>query len=160
MSICSSIAAIGLHIASIHAPGHYTAWEGQAAPSAPALGAQGSTALAIKREVRHSYNNANPGLYVRCNSGIQVGGYYNSERNFTAYASYVKDLRIVGPVSAWGAVGLATGYERHRITPIAMAGGKLDLGDRLALRVGYAPKVAKANDTHLVHFALEWKLGK
>ncbi|API58533.1 hypothetical protein BSL82_03760 [Tardibacter chloracetimidivorans] len=134
--------------------------ETQSVASTPAPGAQGSAALSISQEVRRSYNNANPGLYARCNSGIQVGGYYNSERNFTAYASYVKDLRIVGPVSAWGAVGLATGYERHRITPIALVGGKLDLGDRLALRVGYAPKVAKANDTHLVHFALEWRLGR
>src|SRR3546814_17675406 len=86
--------------------------------------------------------------------------YYTSERNFTGYVAYLKDVKIAGPLSVWGSVGLATGYRRHDVLPIALIGPKLDVGQRAALRVGYAPKLGDVNDTHLVHFALELKLGK
>src|SRR3546814_15733179 len=69
--------------------------------------------------------------------------YYNSERNFTGYVAYLKDVKIAGPLSVWGSVGLATGYRRHDFLPIALIGPKLDVGQRAALRVGYAPKDRK-----------------
>src|SRR3546814_13398121 len=71
--------------------------------------------------------------------------------------AYLKDVKIAGPLSVWGSVGLATGYRRHDVLPIALIGPKLDVGQRAALRVGYAPKLGEVNDTHLVHFALELK---
>src|SRR3546814_17435215 len=73
--------------------------------------------------------------------------------------AYLKDVKIAGPLSVWGSVGLATGYRRHDVLPIALIGPKLDVGQRAALRVGYAPKLGDVHDTHLVHFALELKLG-
>src|SRR3546814_9698648 len=79
---------------------------------------------------------------------------------FTGYVAYLKDVKIAGPLSVWGSVGLATGYRRHDVLPIALIGPKLDVGQRAALRVGYAPKLGDVNDTHLVHFALELKLGR
>lgn len=161
MPICSSVAAIGLHLASIHAPSHRTVTEEYRLVSpGDQPGLRGPQAISISREARYSYNDVNPGLYVRCDSGIQFGAFYNSERSFSTYAAWLGDMKLVGPLSAWGAVGLATGYRRADVLPMVMVGAKLDLGKRLALRAGYVPKVRGVNDANLFHLALEWKPGQ
>src|SRR3546814_1979785 len=88
MGICNTIVAAGLHLASIHTPSHYQTVETSRPAQSPTAGAQSSTAVSVTRVVDRRYNNVNPGLYARCDSGLQVGGYYNSERNFTGYVAY------------------------------------------------------------------------
>lgn len=92
------------------------------------------------------YNAFNPGLYARAECGIQVGGYYNSERRFTAYASYLIERRDF-PVFA--AVGAATGYG-PAVVPMATAGVRLG-----GFRLIYIPKLGNVNDTHVFHIAFE-----
>jgi hypothetical protein len=134
---CTLIAAVGLHLASWH--------------SNPV------------------YNNANPGLYARSScgliadtdrlaDGVQLGSYYNSERRQTFYAAYVVDVQPINDVhwlGVFASIGAATGYAAHDMIPLALAGLKLNAG-RASLRLGYAPKFGKINDTHLVHAAVEW----
>src|SRR3546814_18207296 len=150
MGICNTIVAAGLHLASIHTPSHYQTVETSRPAQSPTAGAQSSTAVSVTRVVDRRYNNVNPGLYARCDSGLQVGGYYNSERNFTGYVAYLKDVKIAGPLSVWGSVGLATGYRRHDVLPIALIGPTLDLGTLAALRVGYGHNLGDGNGQPLV----------
>jgi hypothetical protein len=104
-----------------------------------------------------TYNNANPGAYVRDDCGIQAGAYYNSERKFTAYVAKVFDWQPIKQASWFGvfaSVGLATGYEQATVLPIALGGINIRY-ENYGLRVGYAPKLKGVNDTHLIHFAFE-----
>src|SRR3546814_15437862 len=112
MGICNTIGAAGLHLASIHTPSHYQTVETSRPAQSPTAGAQSSTAVSVTRVVDRRHNNVNPGPYARCDSGLQVGGYYNSERNFPGYVAYLKDVTIAGTRSAWGSVGLPTDRAR------------------------------------------------
>lgn len=60
---CAAIAAIGLHLASMH-PG-----------------------------ATRDFNDTNPGLYVRTECGITVGAYHNSLSRVSVHASYSTDIR-------------------------------------------------------------------
>lgn len=92
------------------------------------------------------YSGRTPGLYARAACGAQVGVYRNSERRATAYAAYVLEARSV-PLFLF--VGLATGYASYPV-PMVMPGVKVG-----PVRIAYAPKIGKANDSHVVHFAIE-----
>lgn len=125
---CLAIAAIGLHLASVHTD----------RPTNPVYGPE--------------YNNINPGAYVKAECGLTAGLYYNSIRKMTGYVAYTYDP---AGLPLFASVGVATGYDRP-VTPIAMAGLRVDAGS-YRLRVGYIPKVGKTNDTHVFHLMIERK---
>lgn len=98
-----------------------------------------------------AYNDVNPGAYVRCESGVQFGAFYNSERRASPYAAYVWEAERV---PAFAAVGLATGYGPP-VSPMVMAGVKIG-----PFRVGYIPKFGKYNPPHTLHVMLEIRIGQ
>src|SRR3546814_6674329 len=89
MGICNTIVAAGLHLASIHTPSHYQTVETSRPAQSPTAGAQSSTAVSVTRVVDRRYNNVNSGLYARCDSGLQVGG-YRSEEHTTELQSLMR----------------------------------------------------------------------
>lgn len=128
----TTIAAVGLHIASWHAdPG---------------------------------FNNINPGGLIRSDCEVlfgqpQVGAFYNSEENFSAYAGLAFELDREADVSPYLLVGGVTGYDDFTVAPLANVGlrfGPFDDDVPVALLVGYTPEVS-GKGSHLVHFALEWR---
>ena len=93
------------------------------------------------------YNNTNLGLYARsCN--VQVGAFYNSEREISGYAAYVFESDK-HPFFLF--TGAMTGYQNSAIMPFAAAGVKIN-----KFRVSYTPKLGTINDTHLIHLAYEF----
>lgn len=64
-------------------------------------------------------NNFNPGLYLRTDDGITIGGYYNTLRRFSFYAGYTFEY---GPLGLLG--GVATGYQPKNINGLSYGHGK------------------------------------
>jgi hypothetical protein len=128
---CFKIAALLMHVASYHT-------------DAPSNGAYGP-----------KYNNVNPGLAVRTECGLSAGVYYNSIRKVSVYGAYTYDFKRL---PLFVSVGVATGYDTP-IAPIAMVGVRVKLSDQFRLRAAYIPKISqRMNDSHIAHFALEFKL--
>jgi hypothetical protein len=135
---CGALIAVGIHLLSWHSDGRY--------------------------------NDVNPGIYgrsdcglveddARVQDGLQAGAYYNSERALSFYGAYVIDaypLERAPWLGFFASVGLATGYERHDLLPIALAGVNIRPLPRWTFKVGYAPKVEKINDTHLLTATLQY----
>lgn len=70
------------------------------------------------------FNNANPGLYYRTASGIQVGAYHNTLDRTTFYAAKLWDIRY-----GFGLVaGLGTGYQK-KYEQVDPEKGPNDCGD-------------------------------
>jgi len=67
-------------------------------------------------------NNANPGAYVRFDSGATVGAFRNTLRRTTVYAGWTW-TDVVGPVDVMAAA--ATGYRVAPLVPLVMASVEL-----------------------------------
>jgi len=99
----------------------------------------------------HSYsefNNINPGVYVRTECGIQVGAFYNSERNLSVYTTYTLESKH-HPFFAF--VGGSTGYQYAPVVPLIGAGVKL-----WDFRIAYIPGFEKYNTPHVLHLTFEF----
>ncbi len=94
----------------------------------------------------YNYRNFNPGVYVRTECNIQVGYYKNSVYRDTFYAAYNKEVyKGLGLF-----LGGATGYNSG-VSPLAGVSYKLG-----KVNLVYTPKIKGLNDTHLIHFMLEF----
>lgn len=128
----TTIAAVGLHIATWHAD--------------------------------LDFNNVNPGGFIRSDCEIlygqpQIGAFYNSEYDFSAYAGLEFELDRDASVTPFLLVGGVTGYDDWPVAPLVHAGfrfGPFDKDIPLALAVGYSPEIGDQG-SHLIHFALEWR---
>lgn len=96
------------------------------------------------------FNNANPGLYLRTESGLTAGAYYNSERRMSAYAGYTQEW---GPVGV--TVGVITGYKRAAVLPMLVPSVRLGRIDQVTFRLAYLPKLEKGG-SHVVHLMAEF----
>ncbi len=123
---CLALAAIGLHLASIHSH----------TPTNKVYGPE--------------YNNNNPGVYVQTECGLTVGAYYNSLGRLSTHVGFTVDIPHT-PLFVSG--GVATGYYAP-VIPMGMVGLRADRGP-VRMRIGYIPKVGKINDTHVVHLMIE-----
>ena len=93
------------------------------------------------------YNDANHGMYYIADSGLTVGGYYNSERKPSVYAGYSYDY---GPFRLQA--GVITGYSRP-VIPMLAPSVALGYGFRLAV----LPKVERGGSS-VIHLLWETKL--
>ena len=78
-------------------------------------------------------NNFNPGVYLRTDDGITVGGYYNTLRRLSLYAGYTFEY---GPLGLLG--GVVTGYQPKTIDGLSYGQGKA-LTPMLALSLQLPP---------------------
>ena len=104
-------------------------------------------------------NNFNPGLYLRTDDGITIGGYYNTLRRFSLYAGYTFEY---GPLGLLG--GVVTGYQPKNINGLSYGQGKaltpmLALSLRLPPLGGFKPMVMLVppfrSSPAVLHFAFE-----
>ena len=101
------------------------------------------------------YNNVNPGVYYKADSGLTIGGYCNSESRskrfksadiceVSAYVGYTKDYAVTNNLRIGGTAFLVTGYQKAKIIPAAAA--SILIADHLRVMVipevkGYTPMV-------------------
>lgn len=107
------------------------------------------------------YNNVNPGVYFRYDN-LAVGTYRNSlipgvhRPGFNTHSAYVVYLwQLHQNVEL--ATGIITGY-RTSPAPLVMPNFVFNIHKNMYARVFYLPKIGKVNDSHIVSFAVEWKL--
>lgn len=86
-------------------------------------------------------NNFNPGVYLRTDDGLTIGGYYNTLRRVSLYAGYTFEY---GPLGLMG--GVVTGYQPKNIDGLSYGQGKaltpmLALSLRLPPLGGFKPMV-------------------
>lgn len=98
----------------------------------------------------YDYNNRNPGVGLSCDRGgysINVGTYYNSYKEMTAYTSVGMERGDI--IKVGFQLGVATGYE-HQFTATGGLTAGFDI-NKLRLRVIGVPRVR--NDTAgVLHF--------
>lgn len=94
------------------------------------------------------YNNVNPGVMARADSGLTAGAYCNSESRserfptaprcqLAAYAGYHRDWDLAPGLKVGLTGGVLTGYSRAQVLPFVVP--SLLIGDHV--RLIYAPKV-------------------
>jgi hypothetical protein len=123
---------VGLHLISLHAPNCYE----------------------VERVCRR-YESGTPGVYFKAPRGLTVGGYSNSYGKPSAYAGWTfetDDRRFALTVAG------ATGYPRGAVVPLVAPSIRMNLSERLALRLAGSPRIGKSG-AGVVHLALEWQTG-
>lgn len=100
-----------------------------------------------------TWNDVNPGVYARWESGLVVGTLRNSERRQSVYVGKVFETPRWNGLGADMTVGGITGYARD-VSPLLAIGGSLKVSKTTA-RLSYLPKAhPKASDA--VHLSMEW----
>jgi|GEM_PF-1423964 len=101
-----------------------------------------------------TWNDSNPGLYARWDSGLVLGTLRNSERRQSVYAAYVMESQRWNGLSAAVMVGGITGYSRS-VSPMASVSVAAAVTDRALVRVSLLPK-AYPKGSAVVHLSTEW----
>lgn len=96
------------------------------------------------------YNNSNPGLYVRLDSGWTGGLYRNSLRKNSVYAGYTWTH---GGLSV--TAGGVTGYF-ETVQPLLVPSYALFTYRGLTPRIAFIPRVEKKIGAHVLHLMLEY----
>lgn len=103
-----------------------------------------------------SWNNKNPGVYARWESGLVVGTLRNSESRQSVYVGTVFETPRWHGLAADVTLGAITGY-RRAVSPLGAASVSMSVTDALAARLSYLPKAAPKGSA-AVHLSLEWSL--
>lgn len=135
-SICCAVAAIGMHLGSVHID--KTDW--------------------LERQ---AMTNANFGAYVRLESGLTAGTYRNTLRKQSFYGGWT----WTGPSTKFGGlnvspavtVGVVSGYPGRNLQPLVFPSLEIQpQNSSVSLRIGYLPRT-KATQAHVVHIMIERK---
>lgn len=94
----------------------------------------------------------NPGAYIQTAGGWLLGGYQNSVNKPTFYAGRILWRAQRGPVSLDLAGVLATGYPAAKLVPLVTPTLGIRVSRRVALQIGYLPRLGRVNPTHVLHF--------
>jgi len=111
---------VGLHVASVHIP------------------------------ARSMYNNANPGVYYRSDSGWTAGVYHNSLSRASVYAGYTLQYGRFGLTA-----GAATGYQQT-VQPLLVPSVSLFTYQGVTTRIAYVPRFEKRIESHVLHLMVEF----
>lgn len=96
------------------------------------------------------YNNSNPGLYVRLDSGWTGGLYRNSLRKNSVYAGYTWTHGAFS-VTAGG----VTGYF-ETLQPLLVPSFALFTYQGITPRIAFIPRVEKKIGAHVLHLMVEY----
>lgn len=122
---------IGLHMVSLHSE-----------PTYP---------CDVQVDGRCNFNNTNPGLYVVAPSGLTLGAYINSYRQWSSYAGWTwhtADNRFALTV------GGVTGYRFATVMPVVIPSVRFDLNEQWGARLSVIPKAGDGL-VQAVHLSLE-----
>jgi hypothetical protein len=100
---------------------------------------------------KNDYNNVNPGVYYRMDSGWTAGFYRNSIRNESFYAGYTLTWYFLDVT-----VGGVTGYT-DPVQVLVVPSISFPQSNNMRLRLAYIPRVEKRIDSHVVHLMAEYQ---
>lgn len=112
--------------------------------------------LGSKHFPSRDYNNFNPGLAYRTDSGWTLGAYRNSIRRTSVYAGRQFDWGLTPDLQASVTVGAVSGYYRS-LRPLVVPSLGLRVSPDLRFRLAFLPRVEKGGAS-VIHAALEWEL--
>lgn len=100
------------------------------------------------------YNNVNPGIYARWESGLILGAYYNSNRATSIYVAKAFDLPIRKTEIIVGGI---TGYSRKPILPLIAVSYSRKFSEQINYRITACPP--SRISAGVIHFSIErnWK---
>jgi hypothetical protein len=101
-----------------------------------------------------TWNDTNPGVFARWDSGLVVGTLRNSESRQSAYAGMTWETPRWHRLAADITVGGITGYGRP-VSPLLVVGGSLAVTDSFSIRLSYLPKAAPKGSA-AIHLSTEW----
>ena len=98
---------------------------------------------------QRTFNNVNPGLYYRSDTGWTVGGYRNSLRRTSVYGGYSLGF---GPLAV--TAGAVTGYQ-DPVQPMLVPSLRLFTHEGISARLAYIPRVEKRISSNVWHLMVE-----
>jgi hypothetical protein len=107
----------------------------------------GSRHEPVRRPNGQKFNNSNPGVYLRWDNGVTVGGYRNSEYRTSVYAGWTWASSACGPAVTFGVI---TGYAKGTIPLIVPSLCVLD-----HVRLSFIPKI-EPKGSNVLHLSLEF----
>lgn len=129
MDCLSTIAAVGLHLGSMHFPQeNFNNFN----PGAY-----------VRSECEVLYGQP------------QIGTFYNSENAMSFYGALEFEYDREAVLTPFLLVGAVTGYDTYPVVPLISAGGRLLLGD-VGIALGYSPPFGDLG-AHVVHLAVEFR---
>jgi hypothetical protein len=99
------------------------------------------------------FNDTNPGVYIRTESGITAGTVFNSERKQSFHLGYTWERPISKRLSVAVTVGGITGYKLP-VTPMVIPSAAFKLTEDLSLRVSGLARVNR-DGANALHLSLE-----
>lgn len=113
--------------------------------------------IGSKHFPQYQYNNSNPGVYVRMESGMTYGTYYNSERRMSVYAGYTYQFDDTYAVTVGLVSGYSLGKEKTRIYPMIVPSMKLGKIGDTTFRLAIMPQASSKNyGSTAIHLMAEW----
>lgn len=100
-----------------------------------------------------TWNDINPGVYVKLQNGMTFGTYYNSERKQSAYVGRTFSKNLTQNLEIAATVGIISGYNKS-VLPLVLPTVAYKFHQDFAARVGFVPKVNKQGSAGL-HFMVE-----
>lgn len=98
----------------------------------------------------NTFNDINPGIYVKNQKGLTAGTYYNSERKQSFYGGWTwsphKNIDVT--------FGAITGYKAAKVQPLVLPTVHFEVMRDVRMRVGYVPKI-HSDGAHAIHFMVE-----
>ena len=101
-----------------------------------------------------TWNDVNPGVFARWDSGLVVGTLRNSERRQSVYIGHTWQTQRWNSIAADLTVGAITGYWRP-VSPLLAVGASLAVSDSFSIRMSLLPKAAPKGSAAL-HLSTEW----
>lgn len=105
------------------------------------------------KHAQGTWNDINPGVYVKLQNGMTFGTYYNSERKQSAYVGRTFSKNLTQNLEIAATVGIISGYNKS-VLPLVLPTVAYKFHQDFAARVGFVPKVNKQGSAGL-HFMVE-----
>lgn len=101
-----------------------------------------------------TWNNRNPGMYARWDSGLVVGTLRNSERRQSVYVAKAWQTDRWHGIALDLTAGGITGYERT-VSPLLSVGASIAITETVSIRLSVLPKAAPKGSA-AIHLSTEW----
>lgn len=105
------------------------------------------------KHAQGTWNDFNPGVYVKLQNGMTFGTYYNSERKQSTYVGRTFSKNLTQNLEIAATVGIISGYNKS-VLPLVLPTVAYKFHQDFAARVGFVPKVNKQGSAGL-HFMVE-----
>lgn len=102
------------------------------------------------------FENANPGVYLRAESGFTAGAYRNSYGRASAYLGWTFESGdFLGQRRFALTVGAVTGYPARAVSALLVPSVRFGLVDDVSLRLAFIPKPPEIGAAYGLHLSIE-----